>query len=262
MALWGNNDNVGAAGTVLLNYSTGVVTGAGTSFGIAGGCSEGDVIRIGDRDGTYYGDAVIISIANSESLTIGSTIGLSGVAVAATTFQVSQLPKSSILDESFSETLAAAPTKTTLTFVATASTNVNIGTDFVPLNVPASAGLGLDLTEFVNANDFIINNSTDIVISSVGSTGVSLGSTIAAGISTGNEVQFKRFVDGYDKYAYGMGVTAVSNAAETSQYGVSHAGWVGVQTYIDNSGSLRVKSEVLVAQSGIQTGNTPLYPPS
>ena len=76
MALWGNNDNVGAAGTVLLNYSTGVVTGAGTSFGIAGGCSEGDVIRIGDRDGTYYGDAVIISIANSESLTIGSTIGL------------------------------------------------------------------------------------------------------------------------------------------------------------------------------------------
>lgn len=32
MALWGNKDNVGAGGTVLLDYSTGVVTGAGTTF--------------------------------------------------------------------------------------------------------------------------------------------------------------------------------------------------------------------------------------
>ena len=65
MALWGNNDAVCAAGTVTLNYATGVITGAGTSFGIAGGCSEGDVIRIGNRAGTYYGDAVIVSIASS-----------------------------------------------------------------------------------------------------------------------------------------------------------------------------------------------------
>ena len=66
MALWGNNDAVGAAGTVTLNYGTGVVTGAGTSFGIAGGCYEGDVIRFGNRGGTgiYYGDAVIVSIAS------------------------------------------------------------------------------------------------------------------------------------------------------------------------------------------------------
>ena len=262
MALWGNKDNVTSTGTVSLDYSTGQVTGTATTF--VTDLSEGQIIRFGINDGvgTYFGDAVITGITSATLLTIGSTMGLSGAAIASTDFQVSELPKSSILDESYSETLAAAPSKTTLTFVATASTNVNIGTDFVPLNVPASAGRGLDLTEFVNANDFIINNSTDVVISSVGSTGVSLGSTIAAGISTGNEVQFKRFVDGYDKYAYGMGVTAVSNAAETSQYGVSHAGWVGVQTYIDNSGSLRVKSEVLVAQSGINTGNTPLYPPS
>ena len=64
MALWGNNDNVGSAGTVSLNYGTGVVTGSGTSFGIDGGCSEGDVIRFGTRGSgnTYYGDAVIKSI--------------------------------------------------------------------------------------------------------------------------------------------------------------------------------------------------------
>ena len=58
MALWGNNDNVGSAGTVSLNYDTRVVTGTGTSFGIDGeGASEGDVIRFGIRGlGVYFGD--------------------------------------------------------------------------------------------------------------------------------------------------------------------------------------------------------------
>ena len=37
------------------------------------------------------------------------------------------------------------------------------------------------------------------------------------------------------------------------------AGWVGVTTYIDNRGALRVKKEVLVAMSGITTGNYPVY---
>ena len=41
-----------------------------------------------------------------------------------------------------------------------------------------------------------------------------------------------------------------------------HQGWVGVTTYLDMHGTLRVKSEVLVAMSGIDTnkstiGNTP-----
>ena len=39
----------------------------------------------------------------------------------------------------------------------------------------------------------------------------------------------------------------------------AHSGWVGIQTYRDNHGNLRVKSEVFVAMSGIQTGNEP-YP--
>ena len=66
MALWGNNDNVASTGTVSLDYSTRVVTGSGTSFGVDGqGGLEGDVIRFGTRGGTYYGDAVIASIASS-----------------------------------------------------------------------------------------------------------------------------------------------------------------------------------------------------
>jgi|TARA_B100000035_G_scaffold297843_1_gene291003 hypothetical protein len=167
MALWGNNDNVGSAGTVSLNYATRVVTGTATSFGIAGGCSEGDVIRFGIRGqsgGIYHGDAVIVSIANSESLTIGSTMGLSGVAIAGTDFSVSQLPKSSVLDSKFSE---------------------------------ASYG----------TNDSLV---------------------------------------------YGVNQAAGLLGSNSAYYGMSE-GWVGVTTYVDGSGNLRVKKETLVAMSGITT---------
>lgn len=34
-------------------------------------------------------------------------------------------------------------------------------------------------------------------------------------------------------------------------YGVAHAGWVGVTTYVDNHGNFRVKTETLVAGSSI-----------
>ena len=61
MALWGNNDNVTSAGTVSLNYGTGVVTGnASCKFGDAGSAQEGDVIRF-TKAGVYFGDAVIKS---------------------------------------------------------------------------------------------------------------------------------------------------------------------------------------------------------
>ena len=70
---------------------------------------------------------------------------------------------------------------------------------------------------------------------------------------------------------FGVGSTAMYNAFEnlsdsgnlgmafTSAYRPAHSGWVGVQTYTDNHGNFRVKTEVLVAMSGIQTGNEP-YP--
>ena len=170
MALWGNNDNVGSTGTVALNYATRVVTGTGTSFGIAGGCSEGDVIRFGIRGtvgsgGTYFGDAVIASIASSESLTIASTMGLSGAGIAGTEFTVSQLPKSSVLDSKFSE---------------------------------ASYGTDDSLVYGVNKQ--------------------------------------------------GEGITS------NTEYALTHEGWVGVTTYLDNENNLRVKTETLVAMSGITTG--------
>ena len=103
MALWGNNDNVTSAGTVSLNYGTGVVTGnASCKFGDAGSAQEGDVIRF-TKAGVYFGDAVIKSIASNTSLTIGSTNGLSGAAISASGFTITQLPKYTITDSSFSE---------------------------------------------------------------------------------------------------------------------------------------------------------------
>jgi len=170
MALWGNNDNVGSGGTVSLDYSTLVVTGSGTTFGNTGAAKTGDVIRFGARGGgTYFGDAVIISIASTVQLSIGSTAGLSGAAIAGTSFFVSELPKSTIKDASFSE----------------ASYGVN------------------------------------------------------------------------DKQVYGISTDGVASAYS----GFTHQGWVGVTTYNDCEGNFRVKTEVLVAMSGITTGSDSiLYP--
>ena len=49
---------------------------------------------------------------------------------------------------------------------------------------------------------------------------------------------------------FGVDATEVGVAATTA-YAVSHAGWVGMTTYVDNHGNLRVKHEVLVAGSSI-----------
>ena len=85
MALWGNKDNVLNGGTVALNYATGVLTGTGTSFGTANYAQVGDVIRIGYRGnkvgskgtgGTYFGDAVIKSIASTTLISSAITSSL------------------------------------------------------------------------------------------------------------------------------------------------------------------------------------------
>jgi hypothetical protein len=173
MALWGNNDNKGSGGKVSLNYTTLEVTGTGTTFGQVGAASTGDVIRFGLRGGggTYFGDAVIVGIASTTSLTIGSTAGLSGAAIASTDFYVSELPIYTVGDSTYSE--------------AAYGTN--------------------------------------------------------------------------DKLVYGISTSSQYVAVGYS--GFAHQGWVGVTTYVDMHGRLRVKSETLVAMSGITTGSNGIsYP--
>ena len=76
------------------------------------------------------------------------------------------------------------------------------------------------------------------------------------------DLQGDRFVniasDGNsDSFVYGLSVASAQNSdtvggGYAGQY-KTDSGWVGVTTYNDNEGNLRVKSEVLVAMSGITT---------
>ena len=67
---------------------------------------------------------------------------------------------------------------------------------------------------------------------------------------------------------YGVDKTelSVANAASGNarKYAPPHAGWVGISTYNDNAGNLRVKHEVLVAGSSISadSGDDTLLPDS
>ena len=119
MASWSNTDAVTglatARYTVAANAAadgTVTVTGTGSSFGIDGSAGVGDVIRFGAADRsrtinvgtghTYFGDAVIVAVASSESITIGSSAGLSQVGFT-TSAKFSRLPKSSVKDQLYSE---------------------------------------------------------------------------------------------------------------------------------------------------------------
>ena len=179
MALWGNNDNVTSRGTVTVVYAAKTVLGngggSGTQFGAAGSAQVGDVIRF-TKAGVYFGDAVITSITDARNLSIGSTAGLSGAAISGSDFTVTQIPKYTINDSSFSRKVSA---------LNTAQSN--------------------------------------------------------------------------EEYVFGVGDSRIDTG---TQYETG-SGWVGVQTYMDNSqnpAQLRVKKEILVAMSGITTGNAPVYP--
>ena len=180
MALWGNKDNlnIGAAGTVYVSSWTKdddeggyPIVGSGTTFT---NFAAGDIIRFGDFQGTYYGDAVISKISGNGAAFIASTEGLDpglgtlGPGFGATTFVVTQAPIYTTFDSKYKEP-------------NTDSTN---------------------LVYSVDANN----------------------------------------IDATGLLSPGPG-----------------AGWVGVQTYVDTHGNLRVKSEVLVAMSGIETGGRPKF---
>ena len=62
----------------------------------------------------------------------------------------------------------------------------------------------------------------------------------------------------YEPHIYGVAEAGI-DAAQGTSYALTHEGWVGIQTYLDSDGNLRVKTETLVAMSGITTGNPPLY---
>ena len=249
MALWGNNDSKGSGGTVTLDYTDLVVTGSGTTFGNVGAAATGDVIRFGSAFGVNFGDAVVVGIASTTQLSIASTAGLSGVGITSVQFQISESPKYAVLDSHLNQS-DGANTETINVLVSVATTNAGIGTNIVFVN---------SLTGIIAGDSFVSGVDTRIV-STVGITSVSLASTISAGISTGATITFSRVTGGHETSVIGVS-TAETEAAVSTKFKLTHGGWVGVTTYRDSEGNIRVKSETLVAMSGITTGNNLPYPP-
>jgi hypothetical protein len=64
-------------------------------------------------------------------------------------------------------------------------------------------------------------------------------------------------VYGVDKFE--IATIAPGASGLSTQYGGIHAGWVGIQTYVDMHGNLRVKSETLVAMSEITSGTNATF---
>ena len=250
MALWGNNDSKGSVGTVSLDYGTLIVTGSGTTFGQVGAAATGDIIRFGTAFGVNYGDAVIVGIASTTQLSIASTAGLSGDAISGVAFEISESPKFAVLDSHLNQsTGSSTETITVLTTTATAP-GAGIATNIILV----------DSVVGIITGDTFTSGAQSKIVASIGSTSVSLASTISAGISTGASITFSRITGGHETAVIGIGTVGMESAAST-RYALTHQGWVGVTTYKDSEGNLRVRNEVLVAMSGITTGNTN-YPPA
>ena len=83
--------------------------------------------------------------------------------------------------------------------------------------------------------------------------------TIKRGAITGSKIVVSAAEDITGDETQVVGVSTGGVGAATSTAFATGAGWVGVTTYVDMHGTLRVKKDILVAMSGIQTGNLPIY---
>jgi hypothetical protein len=144
-------------------------------------------------------------------------------------------------------TLVVTGTGTTFGQVGAAKTG-----DIIRFGVRGSRG-----TYF---GDAVIVGITSATLLSIGSTNALTGAAIAGTSFYVSELPMYTVHDSVyqrrtglsrDSLVYGVN----PGPAITSQYAVTHEGWVGVTTYLDNAGNLRVKKETLVAMSGITTGS-------
>jgi len=138
----------------------------------------------------------------------------------------------------------------TITGSGTTFTNAAVG-DVISIGVGNTFGQAV--ISGVTSNTFISIASTQF-LSGAAIAGVAYTIsqkpkyTLEDGQYFAPDVKSNRFsaVFGIDPYEAGV--------ALTTRYAVAHAGWVGITTYNDMHGTLRIKSEVLVAMSGISSG--------
>lgn len=133
------------------------------------------------------------------------------------------------------------------------------GTSFTNATVGSVISIGTGTT-FGEAVISAINSNTSI---SIASTQFLSGAAISGVAYTMSQkpvylMQDSNYAElpaGLGTYHSIVGVDVFeAQSLVNSKYKVTHAGWVGVHTYIDCQGNLRVKSETLVAFSGITSG--------
>ncbi len=127
------------------------------------------------------------------------------------------------------------------------------------INVGAGATYGFAVVDSVASNGSLAIYSTDYFVAGV--TTVPASTTFAISQEplyamadtayAAPEVQTGLSTNPVTRVIYGVDNLEVAAAADTA-YAVTHSGWVGITSYIDTHGNLRVKNEVLVA-GGILT---------
>jgi hypothetical protein len=127
------------------------------------------------------------------------------------------------------------------------------------INVGAGATYGFAVVDSVASNGSLAIYSTDYFVAGV--TTVPALTTFAISQEplyamadtayAAPEVQTGLSTNPVTRVVYGVDELEVAAAADTA-YAVTHSGWVGITSYIDTHGNLRVKNEVLVA-GGILT---------
>ena len=107
----------------------------------------------------------------------------------------------------------------------------------------------------VHLGDAVITSIASATSLTIGSTAGLSGASIAGTDFTVSQLPKSSILDShysetqgdFDSLVYGVSPNGGGS------FHAAHEGWVGVTTYIDGEGVLRVKKEVLVAMSGITT---------
>ena len=144
MSLWGKNDNKLSDGTVTVNHANRTVTGSGTTFGGVGCGATGDIIRFGEPLGGsagYFGEAVIVGIADTDSIVINSTAGLTPADITGVNYQITQSPKSSSIDAAFNK-FSRGISENSLRLDTTLDGNVAVGATVIT-TTDATTGAGI-----------------------------------------------------------------------------------------------------------------------
>jgi hypothetical protein len=145
----------------------------------------------------------------------------------------------------------------TITGTATTFTNASVGD---VISIGAGNTFGQAIISGITSNTFISIATTQFL-----SGGAIVGAaytisqkpkyTLEDGQYFAPDVKSNRYsaVFGVDPYEVNVARTRTVGG-KAGAYTVAHPGWVGLTTYVDCHGNYRVKSEVLVAMSGISTG--------